>query len=217
MLHSVFKHGSRSAWQIIQRRQCRLHTTHGEITKERKPDSDGSCMVARSPHFFYHFWHVLLETSAHWNYPIYTSERIPGCRSIYLAHVSTLPAPSALQAFIRHLRSFRALKRATSCMYAYRVTEIQPDLSRILLVGQRDGSEEGSGKRLSRLLQESECENIVVVVTRRHRGVKLGSGRWKLFSMVVKDALQRARAAAIAKEKAPETPTSHASHSRKRI
>ena len=111
-------------------------------------------------------------------------------------------------------------------MYAYRVTKIQPDLSRILLVGQRDGSEEGSGKWLAHLLQESKFENVVVVMSRRYRGVKLGSRRWKLFTMVVRDALQRAGAAAIAKEKAPETPTSHAltfhaptshaSHSKKR-
>ena len=44
MLHSVVKHagGSRSAWELMQRRQCRLHTTHGhKDTKERK--SDGLC------------------------------------------------------------------------------------------------------------------------------------------------------------------------------
>ena len=172
------------------------------------------------------FLTLLLKTSEHWNYPIYTSERIPGCRSIYLAHVSTLLTPSALPTLIRHLKSLDLLKRPTSCMYAYRVTKIQPDLSRILLVGQRDGSEEGSGKWLAHLLQESKFENVVVVMSRRYRGVKLGSRRWKLFTMVVRDALQRAGAAAIAKEKAPETPTSHAltshaptshaSHSKKR-
>lgn len=45
MLHSVVKHGSRSAWQPIQRR---LHTTDcHKDTKER--NSDGSC--TRSTHF----------------------------------------------------------------------------------------------------------------------------------------------------------------------
>ena len=49
MLHSVVKHGSRSAWPPRQGRQSRLYTTHGhKDTKKRK--SDGLC--TRSPHFF---------------------------------------------------------------------------------------------------------------------------------------------------------------------
>jgi putative IMPACT (imprinted ancient) family translation regulator len=102
-------------------------------------------------------------------------------------------------------------------MYAYRVVEIRLDLSRTLHAGQHDGSEEGSGiiKRLSssRLLQELQYEKVVVVVSRKYRGVKLGSNRWRLFSMAAKDVLQRAAAAAIVKEKAPGTPNSHSSHS----
>ena len=73
-----------------------------------------------------------------------------------------------------------------------------------------------SGERLSRLLQALQCENFVLVVSRRYGGVKLGSDRWRLISMVAKDALRRAAAAAIVKEKTSETPTSHGSHSRKR-
>jgi putative IMPACT (imprinted ancient) family translation regulator len=96
-------------------------------------------------------------------------------------------------------------------MYAYRVVEIRPDLSRTLHVGQHDGGEKGSGERLSRLLQALQCENVVVVVSRRYGGVKLGSDRWRLLSMVAKDALRRAAAAAIVKEKAPKTPTSRGS------
>ena len=166
-------------------------------------------------HFFYLFWYVLLKTSAHWDYPIYASERISGRRSIFLAHVTTLLTPSALPTFIRHIKSLPVLKRATHCMYAYRVVEIRRDLSRTLHVGQHDSGEKGSGERLSRLLQALQCENVVVAVSRRYGGVKLGSDRWRLISMVAKDAIQRAAAAAIVKEKAPETPTSHGSHSRK--
>lgn len=101
-------------------------------------------------------------------------------------------------------------------MYAYRVVDIRPDLSPTLHVGQHDGGEKGSGERLSRLLKALHCENVVVVVSRRYGGVKLGSERWRLISMVAKDALRRAAVAAIVKKKALKTPTSHGSHSRNR-
>ena len=156
------------------------------------------------------------ETLADWDHPIYASESISDRRSIFLAHVSTLLTPSALPTFLRHLTSLKALKGATHCMYAYRVVEIQPDLSRTLHVGQRDGGEKGSGERLSRLLEALQCENVVLVVSRKYGGVKLGSDRWRLISMVAKDALRRSAAATIVKEKAPETSTSYGSHSKKR-
>ena len=130
-------------------------------------------------------------------------------RSIFLAHASTLPTSSALPNFISYLTSLPALKRATHCMHAYRVIEIRPDLSRILQVGQHDGGEKGSGERLSRLLEALQCENVVVVVSRWYGGVKLGSDRWRMISTVAKDAIRRA---GFVKEKAPNTPTSHASH-----
>lgn len=134
-------------------------------------------------------------------------------RSIFLAHASTLPTSSALSTFINYLTSLPALKRATHCMHAYRIIEIWPDLSRTLHVGQHDGGEKGSGERLSRLLEALQCENVVVVVSRWYGGVKLGSDRWRMISTVAKDAIRKA---GFVKEKAPDTPTSHGSRSRKR-
>jgi len=134
-------------------------------------------------------------------------------RSVFLAHASTLPTSSALPTFIRYLTSLPALKRATHCMHAYRVVEIRPDLSRTLHVGQHDGGEQGSGERLSRLLEALHCENVVVVVSRWYGGVKLGSNRWKMISMVAKGAIQRG---ASVKEKAPDTQISHSPRSRKK-
>lgn len=134
-------------------------------------------------------------------------------RSIFLAHASTLPSPSALPTFIRYLTSLPALKRATHCMHAHRVIEIMPDLSRALHVGQHDGGERGSGERLCRLLEALHCENVVVVVSRWYGGVKLGSDRWKMISTVAKEAIQRG---GFVKEKIPDTPTPHSSRSRKK-
>ena len=98
-------------------------------------------------------------------------------------------------------------------MHAYRVIEIRPDLSHTFHVGQRDGGENGSGERLSRLLQAMQCENVVVVVSRWYGGVKLGSDRWRMISTVAKDAIRRA---AFVKEKVLDTPKSRRSRSKKK-
>ncbi|KDR75261.1 hypothetical protein GALMADRAFT_157118 [Galerina marginata CBS 339.88] len=127
---------------------------------------------------------------AQWEYPIYASDRAIQRKSIFLAHASILPTSTALPRFINHLTSLPRLKRATHCMYAWRVVA-DPSNPSSRLSGQNDGGENGSGERLSRLLTLSECENVVVVVSRWYGGVKLGSDRWKMISSVAKEALHR--------------------------
>lgn len=127
---------------------------------------------------------------AQWEHPISTSERLKDRKSVFMAHASTLTTSASLDDFISHLVSLPALKKATHCMYAYRIA---PDITNpsIKLVGQSDGGERGSGERLTRLLEALECENVIVVVSRWYGGVKLGSDRWKLISTVAKEALYR--------------------------
>lgn len=124
-----------------------------------------------------------------WPHPIYASDRLRYRKSTFLAHASTLPTPLAFPAFINHLTGLSSLKRATLCMYAYRISDKLH--STISITGQHDGGENGSGERLSRLLESSECENVVVVVSRWYGGVKLGSNRWKRISDVAREALTR--------------------------
>lgn len=83
--------------------------------------------------------------------------------------------------------SLSSLKRATHCMCAYRT----PSHTTGTITGQNDGGESGSGDRLSRLLELSGSENVVVVVSRWYGGVKLGSDRWKRISEVAKDVLDK--------------------------
>lgn len=109
---------------------------------------------------------------------------------MFLAHASTLPTLSELNNLIDHLTSLPAMKKATHCMYAYRIVR-DPSNASSKTVGQHDGGESGSGERLSRLLEANECNNVVVVVSRWYGGVKLGSDRWKLISAVAKEALLR--------------------------
>ncbi|TFL07026.1 hypothetical protein BDV98DRAFT_557130 [Pterulicium gracile] len=88
------------------------------------------------------------------------------------------------------------MKRATHMMYAFRV---MPEKSTpggaahtsSTVSGQDDGGESGSGERLAKLLELSQCENVAVVVTRWYGGVHLGSTRWKRISEVAKEALAR--------------------------
>ncbi|RDB24790.1 Protein IMPACT [Hypsizygus marmoreus] len=121
-----------------------------------------------------------------WPYPIYASERIRDRKSTFLAHASELPNAGVFPTFLEHLTGLPSLKRATHCMYAYRTTE-----GSNVVTGQQDGGESGSGDRLARLLELSQCDNVVVVVSRWYGGVKLGSDRWKRISGVAKDALEK--------------------------
>lgn len=111
-------------------------------------------------------------------------------KSVFQAHVTELNDVALLSTFLDHLTSLPSLKRATHCMYAYRSTERNRGLEK-LACGQNDGGESGSGDRLSRVLELSNCVNVVVVVSRWYGGTKLGSNRWKRISHVAKEALRK--------------------------
>ncbi|KAF9018454.1 ribosomal protein S5 domain 2-like protein, partial [Hymenopellis radicata] len=125
-----------------------------------------------------------------WPHAIYASERIVAHKSVFLAHATSLTNSTLLPQFIDHLTRQPQLKRATHCMYAYRVrVASQGSESAQFTLGQQDGGESGSGDLLARLLALSECENVVIVVSRWYGGVKLGSERWRRISEVARDAL----------------------------
>ncbi|KIY53982.1 ribosomal protein S5 domain 2-like protein [Fistulina hepatica ATCC 64428] len=124
--------------------------------------------------------------STGWSYPVYTSERVQDRRSTFMAHASTFTDASTLPHFLDHLNTIARTKKATHCTYAYRIVRA-PDAAAEL--GQHDGGENGSGERLSRLLDMSSCKNVIVVVWRWYGGVQLGADRWKRISEVAKDAL----------------------------
>lgn len=125
-----------------------------------------------------------------WPYKVYMSHRVTDRKSAFQAHATHLPAATLMSAFLDHLTSLPCLKRATCCMYAYRSTQRAQEQEK-LACGQSDGGESGSGDRLSRLLELSNCHNVVVVVFRWYGGTKLGSDRWKRISEVAKEALNQ--------------------------
>ncbi|GJE88921.1 YigZ family protein [Phanerochaete sordida] len=108
------------------------------------------------------------------------------------------------------------VKRATHCMYAWRVIPPNPESAPLhtrtrpkrgattrdvptavapggrVISGSVSGGESGAGERLERLLElSSDCKgrSVVLVVYRWYGGVKLGSDRWKCISSVAKEAL----------------------------
>ncbi|KAK0212470.1 ribosomal protein S5 domain 2-type protein [Desarmillaria ectypa] len=127
--------------------------------------------------------------TSRWPCPIYASERITIHKSTFLAHATEIRDVEMLPVFIDHLTSLPQLKRATHCMYAYRVSSSSESTK--LSLGQQDGGESGAGDHLARLLELSRCENVVVVVSRWYGGVQLGSERWRRISEVAKDALNK--------------------------
>ncbi|KAJ8076898.1 hypothetical protein PM082_001321 [Marasmius tenuissimus] len=133
------------------------------------------------------------ETDTSWRHPITSSDRIEARKSVFVAHASPLPSKEDLEAFLDHLTSLPELKRATHCMYAYRTSEALPNAttSSKLILGQHDGGESGAGNQLSRLLDVTQCENVVIVVSRWYGGTPLGSDRWRKIVHVAKEALSR--------------------------
>ncbi|KAF9268729.1 ribosomal protein S5 domain 2-like protein [Marasmius fiardii PR-910] len=130
--------------------------------------------------------------TSNWPSPITVSDRIQTRRSVFVAHASPLPDKEHLQAFLDHLTSLPELKKATHCMYAYRTTEALPTTSSTkVALGQNDGGESGAGNQLSRLLEVTKCENVVIVVSRWYGGVPLGSDRWRKIIHVAKEALSK--------------------------
>ncbi|KAJ7594620.1 ribosomal protein S5 domain 2-type protein [Mycena floridula] len=117
-----------------------------------------------------------------WTRPIYASERVKDRGNAFCAHASSVIDADEFPVFLSHLKSSAELKRATHCMYAYRTA--------LGSTGHNNGGESGAAEHLSRLLNITKCSDVALVVSRWYGG-KLGSDRWKLISMVAKEALQR--------------------------
>jgi hypothetical protein len=136
-----------------------------------------------------------------WPHRIGTSTLLTVKRSVFLAHASALPSPSAVHDFITHLRTHDAyasrLKRATHCMTAWRApTGLTVNVGGGDLGSEDDGGERGAGSRLGHLVDTVPADNrkggIVLVVWRWYGGTPLGGERWRCISSVAREALKDA-------------------------
>lgn len=80
----------------------------------------------------------------------------------------------------------KKVARATHNMIAYRFWD---DDRACLVADHDDDGEKGSGMKLAALLELSETQNCIVVVSRWFGGVKLGSSRFKYISNAGREAL----------------------------
>ncbi|CAL1710559.1 unnamed protein product [Somion occarium] len=154
---------------------------------------------------------------SNWPAAVFSTEPMTMLKSKFQGHATSC-SPSIAQPDSKDLdnileqiaRTYPGIKRATHCMYAWRVrastsrsststspsrpskgsTDVQPPISTSILSGSCDGNESGAGERLSRLLELGGYENVIVIVHRWYGGVKLGSDRWKCISGAAKEALQ---------------------------
>ncbi|KIP09406.1 hypothetical protein PHLGIDRAFT_322476 [Phlebiopsis gigantea 11061_1 CR5-6] len=184
-----------------------------------------------------------------WSSKIYSSARLTAHKSTFEAHVSVVPVACFSSSFsnphaddvgnlpsLNHTgymtrrleplfdelaRLHPRTKRATHCMYAWRISNGTPTSSvtdsptrsdgkprpvkplsqplsspnPLVLCGSVSGGESGAGERLERLLELSascKSRDVVLVVYRWYGGVRLGSERWKCISHVAKEAMASA-------------------------
>lgn len=121
-----------------------------------------------------------------WPHTVYASNEITNKKSTFLAHASAFNSSDDLSRFLDHIQLDNSrIKRATHCMYAWRIsTATNPNQSY-----QSDGGEKGAGDQLARILQLSGSNNAIIVVWRWYGGVKLGSERWRVIKSVAVEAL----------------------------
>lgn len=158
--------------------------------------------------------HSTTTIASHWPYSIFSTNPATILKSKFQGHATFCP-PTIAEPGSNDLagildcisKEYPSIKRATHCMYAWRVrapaaqtsrapnisskSQASPsDVAYTILSGSNDGNESGAGERLSRLLELGGYENVIILVHRWYGGVKLGSDRWKCISGAAKDALE---------------------------
>ena len=158
--------------------------------------------------------HSTTTIASHWPHTIYSTNPTTILKSKFQGHATFCP-PTIAQPGSNDLagvldalsKEHPSIKRATHCMYAWRVRAPAAQVPRgpnvssksissssgahsTILSGCNDGNESGAGERLSRLLERGGYENVIIFVHRWYGGGKLGSDRWKCFSGAAKEALE---------------------------
>ncbi|EJF60044.1 ribosomal protein S5 domain 2-like protein [Dichomitus squalens LYAD-421 SS1] len=145
-------------------------------------------------------WH----STATWHGPLAISDQLVQQKSTFQAYATRYQAEADAPATFSRLMKITAMpqllahiqevdprtRRASHAMYAWRLRSSSL-ISSSLVLGSSNGGEAGAGERLERLLELSNCEDVVLVVFRWYGGVKLGSDRWRCISTVAKEALKR--------------------------
>lgn len=115
-------------------------------------------------------------------------------QSTFIARSITITSPSdATSAFQTLLAQNKDLQKASHNISAWRVQG-----NNGILESSNDDGESGGGRHILGLMQADNIVGVLLVVTRWYGGIMLGTDRWRLMSMVSRDALsQRLRIAGV--------------------
>ncbi|KAJ3414939.1 hypothetical protein HDV05_005888 [Chytridiales sp. JEL 0842] len=105
-------------------------------------------------------------------------------KSKFVAHIARVTHPSQISQVLAHLLSDPKIASATHNMVAYR-------LSNPPLEDRDDDGEGGAGDRMLELMRRMGVMDCVGVVTRWYGGIKLGGGRFRDITGVLKELIEK--------------------------
>nr|ACO10429.1 UPF0029 protein C27E2.02 [Caligus rogercresseyi] len=108
-------------------------------------------------------------------------------RSIFQAHLARVNSAKDVKRVLSKLLENKKIVNATHNMFAYR---IRCPLKGVLLSDCDDDGENNAGSRLLHLLDMTEAENVVMIVSRWYGGVLLGPDRFKHINNAARHLLE---------------------------
>ena len=119
-----------------------------------------------------------------------TGEPLMDRKSIFLAHVCRVTSEAQVrESLAQLLTSSSKIQRATHNMYAWRLTEVLANQSKVLKHDNCDDGEDAAGSRMALLLHQRNEDGVIVVVSRWFGGVHLGPKRFAHIVNVSRDLL----------------------------
>ncbi|KAL8936754.1 MAG: hypothetical protein Q9211_004031 [Gyalolechia sp. 1 TL-2023] len=110
-------------------------------------------------------------------------------KSVFIARVCGVNAPSEVQSAITHLLATdKRVSKATHNISAYRIQTTFNEKKAVYQDCDDDG-EAAAGGRLLKLLQMMDVWNVLVVVSRWYGGVKLGPARFGIINAAAREAV----------------------------
>ncbi|KAG1675206.1 Protein IMPACT [Nymphon striatum] len=115
------------------------------------------------------------------------SDTITDRKSTFQGHCAKVTDITEVEYILRKLKSNKKIAGATHNIMAYR---IKCPKKKCILKDYDDDGETHAGSRVLHLLEISEIENVVVIITRWYGGIHLGPDRFKHINNAARNALQ---------------------------
>ena len=183
-LLSVFVPGSVCLFDLLQELDTDLAEESGDQQPPlSNPGEDRSLLLNATPSDA----RALVEDPKWILSPIVTKKK-----STFVGRACNITSSAQAQAFImRLLENDKGAAKATHTISAYRIRSSSTvgRINEVLYEDYDDDGENLAGGRLLRLLQVMNVWNVLVVVSRRYGGVKLGPERFSIINDVAREAV----------------------------